>query len=187
MAKSDRTKKGGDLPVRLLIARRNRALQRFDNHWRDAASKGSCGDEDAEIAFMLAGSDDPGNPFDGPGGIPPPPPPEDGEDEETTRTVTFSLRKSEKRVIKGDGELTVKVTESSTEVMHTSDDPIGPFDGPTDPIPPPPDPPEELMRLASDKAHGAHGTFARRREEISRRFGRQIEHAREWQKPKRLT
>lgn len=186
MAKSDSKKKAGDDSIRRLIARRNRALQRFDTHWRDAAARG-CRDEDAEVAYMMASSDDPPNPTDDPGGIPPPPPPPPPEEEETTTTVTFSFRRSEKRVTKCDGELTVKVTECSTEVMHTSDDPIGPFDGPVDPVPPPPDPPEELLRLGKEKSHGAHGTFMRRREEICRKYDRRIEHAREWEKQKRLT
>lgn len=183
MAKSD-SSNAGEFPIRRLIARRNRALQRFDKHWRDASTRG-CSEEDAEVAYMLASSDDPPNPNDDPGGIPPPPPPPPDEEEETTTTVSFSLRKSQKRVTKCDGELTVTVTESSTEVMHTSDDPIGPFDGPIDPIPPPPDPPEELTRLASGKSRGAHGTFLRRRDEICRRFDRRIEHARAWDNQKR--
>lgn len=185
MAKSDGAK-AAEFPIRRLIARRNRALRRFDTHWRDAAARG-CNDDDAEVAYMLASSDDPPNPSNDPGGIPPPPPPDEDEEEETTTTVTFSLRRSEKRVVKCDGELTVKVTETSTEVMHTSDDPVGPFDGPIDPIPPPPDPPEELTRLASGTSHGAHGTFLRRREEICRKFDRRIEHTREWNRQKRLT
>lgn len=170
--------KDEEVPVRRLIARRNRALQRFDGHWRDA-SRRSCSEEDAEVAYMLASSDDPPNPLEDPP-PPPPPPDEDEEETETTRTVAFSIRRSEKRVTKNDGELTVKYRESSTEVMQTtsSDDPIGPFDGPIDPIPPPPDPPEELRRLASDKPHSAHATFLRRRDELCRKFDRHVEHTR---------
>ena len=186
MAKSDSSTKAGESPLRRVIARRNRALRRFDTHWRNAAARG-CNEEDAEVAYMLASSDDPIDPVDDPGGIPPPPPPPPGEEEETTTTVAFSFRKSQKRVTKCDGEVTVTVTECSTEVMHSSDDPIDPFDGPLDPIPPPPDPPEELRQLAADKSRGPHGTFLRRREEICRTFDRRIEHARDWEKQKRLT
>jgi hypothetical protein len=180
VAKSTDTMTDVDLPVRRIVARRNRALRRFDNAWRDAATR-SCSEEDAELAYMLAADDDPPNPTTDPNTIPPPPPPDEDEDEEgekteTTRTVAFSFRKSEKRVTKRDGETTVRYSESSTEVMHTSsDDPPNPVTDPND-IPPPP-PPEELQRLASKDPEGTHGTFLRRRDEICRRFDRFIEQA----------
>ena len=180
MAKHTDTMTDVDLPVQRIVARRNRALRRFDNAWRDAAQR-SCSEDDAELAYMLAGDDDPPNPVTNPNDIPPPPPPEEDEEEddektETTRTVAFSFRKSEKRVTKRDGETTVRYTETSTEVMHTSsDDPPNPVTDPND-IPPPP-PPEELRSLASQSPEGAHGTFLRRREEICRKFDRYIEQA----------